>query len=133
MPSKYITYGRMSVEDASEELLKLVMFGKIRYPIIAAADARTLRDVILKKLLDRATYINMDVELRVGSQTAIFPNGTELRWFDSTYADRIRGFNYDLAWLHDIGVWNHPSDFYQMIMLGLRLGDSPRILESIGD
>lgn len=139
MPSNYISYGRMSLEDASEELLKLIMFGKVQRPVLATPDRRSRHDIVLPKLIERAKVIDMPLELHIGHGKLVFPHGQELFWLESTYPERARGMNYDCVWMHNIGEWAKPapelnaSSFYELLMFGLRLGESPRILESLGD
>lgn len=130
MPSSITTYGLMPLEDACEEFLKLLMFGKIKYPALAVSTTKELREVVLPKLAERANIIGLLPYYRIGHGLLEFPNDVKLWLFDSTCPDRVRGFQYDFLWAHNRGEWNHQRDFYDMLMFGLRLGDSPRIMDS---
>ncbi len=42
--------------------------------------------------------------------------------------ERLRGPQHDLAWADEIGAWRYPRQAWDMLMLGLRLGDRPRVI-----
>jgi predicted phage terminase large subunit-like protein len=42
--------------------------------------------------------------------------------------DRLRGPQHDFAWADELAAWRYPQQAWDMLMLGLRLGDRPRIV-----
>ncbi len=42
--------------------------------------------------------------------------------------ERLRGPQHDFAWADEVGAWRYPRQAWDMLMLGLRLGDRPRII-----
>jgi phage terminase large subunit-like protein len=57
-----------------------------------------------------------------------WPNGAIASTFSSEEADRLRGPQHDAAWCDELGAWNNPSDTWDMLMFGLRVGAHPRWL-----
>lgn len=55
-------------------------------------------------------------------------NGAEAFTFSSEEADRLRGPQFDLAWADELAAWTDPQACWDMLMLGLRLGQHPRWL-----
>jgi predicted phage terminase large subunit-like protein len=57
-----------------------------------------------------------------------WPNGAIASTFGSEEADRLRGPQHDAAWCDELSAWNSPSDTWDMLMFGLRVGVHPRWL-----
>jgi phage terminase large subunit-like protein len=57
-----------------------------------------------------------------------WPNGATASTFSSEEADRLRGPQHDLAWADEIAAMTSPSDVWDMLMFGLRIGAHPRWL-----
>ena len=130
MPKGMRMYARMPLEEACEELIKLVIFDKIKYPALATSSSKETREIVIPKLLERSNHIELFPEYRVGRGDIKFQNDVRLFLFDSTYLERVRGCQYDLLWMHNPLEWSHPKAFYDMLMFGLRLSDHPIMLES---
>ena len=56
-----------------------------------------------------------------------FHNGATASAFSADEPDRLRGPNHDLAWADELAAWRY-SDAWDQLMLGLRLGDHPRVV-----
>lgn len=54
-------------------------------------------------------------------------NGARYKLFSADEPARLRGPQHHRAWCDELGVWPYPETF-DMLMLGLRLGDDPRCL-----
>jgi phage terminase large subunit-like protein len=54
-----------------------------------------------------------------------WPNGTVATAFSAEEPDRLRGPQHDAAWCDELAAWRHPET-WDMLMLGLRLGQDPR-------
>jgi len=56
-----------------------------------------------------------------------FHNGATAVAFSADEPDRLRGPNHDLAWADELAAWRY-DDAWDQLMLGLRLGDHPRVV-----
>jgi len=56
-----------------------------------------------------------------------WPNGAMATLFSADEPERLRGPEHDLAWCDELASWRYP-EAWDMLMLGLRLGDDPRVL-----
>ena len=54
-----------------------------------------------------------------------FHNGAVATAFSADEPDRLRGPNHDLAWADELASWRYP-EAWDMLQLGLRIGDLPR-------
>ena len=57
-----------------------------------------------------------------------WPNGAVAQVFSAEDPDSLRGPQFDVAWCDEIAAWSHGADAWDMLMLGLRLGDDPRVV-----
>ena len=55
-----------------------------------------------------------------------FSSGAEAYAFSAEDPDSLRGPQFDLAWCDEIGVWPRGNEVWDMLQMGLRLGDNPR-------
>jgi phage terminase large subunit-like protein len=55
-----------------------------------------------------------------------FPNGSTARLFSADEPNRLRGPQHHWAIADEIAIWQYPEAF-DMLLLGLRLGDNPRV------
>jgi len=56
-----------------------------------------------------------------------FANGATAVAYSADRPDRLRGPNHDLAWADELAAWRY-MDAWDQLMLGLRLGDHPRVV-----
>ena len=56
-----------------------------------------------------------------------FHNGAIAVAYSADEPDRLRGPNHDLAWADELAAWRY-MDAWDQLMLGLRLGDHPRVV-----
>ncbi len=57
-----------------------------------------------------------------------WPNGAVATVFSSADPDQLRGPQSDLCWGDEIRTWYHSQETWDNMMLGLRLGDHPRVV-----
>lgn len=57
-----------------------------------------------------------------------WPNGAMAFCYSGEEPERLRGPQHDAAWCDEIGAWKYPSDTWNMLMFGLRLGADPRVI-----
>ena len=58
----------------------------------------------------------------------IWPNGAEAYGFSSEDPDGLRGPQFDCAWADEFAAWTRPQATLDMLGLGLRLGEDPRLM-----
>jgi phage terminase large subunit-like protein len=54
-------------------------------------------------------------------------NGAQFKLFSADEPDRLRGYQHHRAWCDEIAAWRYP-DAWDQLLLGLRLGDDPRVV-----
>ncbi len=55
-----------------------------------------------------------------------WPNGAVATLFSADEPERLRGPQFDAAWCDELAAWRYPAEAFDMLMLGLRLGEHPR-------
>lgn len=58
----------------------------------------------------------------------VWPNGTIATLYSAAEPDRLRGASHHLAWADEIAKWKLGEAAWDNLMLGLRLGDYPRVI-----
>jgi phage terminase large subunit-like protein len=56
----------------------------------------------------------------------VWPNGVVAQGFSAEDPESLRGPQFDAAWADELGKWRHAQEAFDMLQLGLRLGDHPR-------
>ena len=56
-----------------------------------------------------------------------WPNGTIATTYSADVPDQLRGPQHDAAWADELASWQYP-DAWTQLLLGLRLGDDPRVV-----
>ena len=54
-------------------------------------------------------------------------NGVIATCFSADEPERLRGPQHDHAWIDEPGAWRYGQEAFDMLMFGLRLGESPRV------
>lgn len=57
-----------------------------------------------------------------------WPNGAIATTYSADEPDRLRGPQHDAGWCDEPAAWKYPTDCWDMMMFGLRLGDNPRVV-----
>lgn len=57
-----------------------------------------------------------------------FHTGAIATAYSGAEPDQLRGPNHDTAWADEPASWKYPSETWDNLMLGLRLGDDPRAI-----
>ena len=57
-----------------------------------------------------------------------FPSGAVAQLYSGASPDGLRGPQHHFAWADELGKWAHPRATWDMLRLGLRLGERPRAL-----
>jgi phage terminase large subunit-like protein len=57
-----------------------------------------------------------------------FRTGAEAALFSGASPELLRGPEHDFAWCDELAKWEKPGETWDMLQLGLRLGERPRVL-----
>lgn len=55
-------------------------------------------------------------------------NGAVIRGFAGDSPDRLRGPQHSRVWAEEIAAWQYPEDAWSNMLLGLRMGDHPKLM-----
>ena len=55
-------------------------------------------------------------------------NGSSIRGISADSYERLRGPQFHYAWCDELAAFQYPQDAWDMMMFGLRLGQSPRVI-----
>lgn len=58
----------------------------------------------------------------------IWENGAVAMFYGADHYEKLRGPQFDLAWVDELAKFKYPEKTWEQLMLGLRLGDNPRTL-----
>lgn len=61
-----------------------------------------------------------------GRRMLSWPNGAEATCFSAASPEKLRGPQFDCAWVDELGKWRSPERAWDMLQLALRLGDHPQ-------
>jgi phage terminase large subunit-like protein len=56
----------------------------------------------------------------------VWPNGAQAAVFSAHDPDRLRGPQFDAAWVDELAKWKKAGETWDMLQFGLRLGEHPR-------
>ena len=100
--------------------------GAIRTAIVAptAADARDVMVEGESGILASCPRWDRP-DWQPSNRRLIWPNGSVTSVYSADEPDRLRGPQFDSAWCDEVAAWRYP-EAWDMLMLGLRLGEDPR-------
>ncbi len=102
--------------------------GDLRIALVAASieEARS----IMVEGQSGVLAVGRDAVLRFVStrNTIYFRSGAEATLFSGFAPESLRGPEHHLAWCDELAKWKRAGDSWNMLQLGLRLGDRPRAL-----
>ena len=55
-----------------------------------------------------------------------WPNGAMATLYSADEPERLRGPQFDAAWCDELAAWRYGQDAWDMLQMGLRLGENPR-------
>lgn len=59
-------------------------------------------------------------------KTLVWPNGAEAQVYSASNPESLRGPQFDCAWADELGKWKQARAAWDMLQMGLRLGDHPQ-------
>jgi len=70
-------------------------------------------------------YNKSDLFIKLRTSTGLI---TTIRGFTAEKPERLRGPQHTRAWCDELAAWQYDEDTWDMMMLGLRLGEVPQVL-----
>lgn len=62
----------------------------------------------------------------VSKHRLTWPNGAQATLFGANQFERLRGPQFDAAWIDELAKFRRPEEVWNQLMLGMRLGEHPR-------
>lgn len=114
-----------------EQVLNWVDRGYRRIAIIAPTTADT-RDVVTEGESGIMTIAHPKKRpiYEPSKRRLTFPNGAIATLYSAEEPERLRGPQFDAAWLDEIAAWQYPQEVWDMLHFGLRLGEHPQVVVS---
>jgi phage terminase large subunit-like protein len=94
------------VGETIEQAVTVMVEGESGILACSPPDRRPLWDATRKRLL--------------------WPNGAEARVYSAHDPERLRGPQFDAAWVDELAKWKRAEEAWDMLQFALRLGDHPR-------
>lgn len=115
----------------AEQVLRWVDKGYRRIAIIAPTAADT-RDVVTEGESGILTIAHPTKRplYEPSKRRLTFPNGAIATLYSAEEPERLRGPQFDAAWLDEIAAWQYPQEVWDMLHFGLRLGKHPQVVIS---
>lgn len=115
----------------AEQVLRWVDQGYKRIAIIAPTAADT-RDVVTEGESGIMTIAHPSKRplYEPSKRRLTFPNGAIALLYSAEEPERLRGPQFDCAWLDEIAAWQYPQEVWDMLHFGLRLGRHPQVFVS---
>jgi phage terminase large subunit-like protein len=103
--------------------------GSARIALVGA----TIEDVRKVMIEGKSGLINCaqtgdSVEWHAGKGELVFKTGAMAHVYSAECYEKLRGPEHSHAWCDELGKWNHADAAWDNLMLGLRLGEKPRVL-----
>lgn len=113
----------------AEFIREQVNLGAARHIALVGATAADVRDTMIEGESGLLSIYPPDQRPRYepSKRRVTFHNGATASAYSADEPDRLRGPNHDLAWADELAAWRYPDAFDQL-MLGLRIGDQPRVV-----
>ncbi|MEL6793056.1 MAG: terminase family protein, partial [Pseudomonadota bacterium] len=65
-------------------------------------------------------------EWNASKRMLTWPNGAVATCYSGASPDKLRGPQFDCAWSDELAKWKNPQEAWDMLQMGLRLGERPR-------
>ena len=113
----------------AEFVREQVNAGSVSRVALVGATAADVRDTMVEGESGLMSIFPPDQRPRYepSKRRVTFHNGATAVAFSADEPDRLRGPNHDLAWADELAAWRY-DDAWDQLMLGLRLGDHPRVV-----
>lgn len=113
----------------AEFVREQVEAGRASRVALVGATAADVRDTMIEGASGLLSVFPPDKrpQYEPSKRRVTFWNGATAVAYSADRPDRLRGPNHDLAWADELAAWRY-LDAWDQLMLGLRLGDQPRVV-----
>ncbi|NWH09216.1 MAG: DNA-packaging protein [Alphaproteobacteria bacterium] len=119
--------GAGKTRAGAEAVAKVVREGKAARIALIAATQADAREVMVEGV---SGLLRIDggerPEFEVSRRRLLWRNGAVAQLFSAEEPDSLRGPQFDYAWADEFAKWRYPQEAFDMLQLGLRLGERPR-------
>jgi len=110
------------VERARKGFKRLALVGQTK------ADAR---DTMIE--VEESSILNVSPpwfkpDYQPSKRRLVWPNGATATLFSGDEPDQLRGPQHDSAWVDELSKFKYPKRTWDMLELGLRIGDNPQVV-----
>jgi phage terminase large subunit-like protein len=103
--------------------------GSLRFALVGAT-IDDVRKVMIEgeSGLIKVAHETESVDWNIGKGEVTFPSGATAHVYSAESFEKLRGPEHHHAWCDELGKWNNADATWDNLVLGLRLGDRPRIV-----
>ena len=114
----------------AETFLDEIRSGRAKYPNLAGATAEDVRDLMIEGESGILAIAPPDFrpEYIPSQKKLVWPNGVVSHIYYGSEPEKSRGAQSDLLWCDELAKWRYAEETFDNLMLGLRLGPSPRCI-----
>lgn len=114
----------------AEFVRQQVQMGRASHIALVGPTAATVRDTMIEGESGLLKIFPKEERPRYepSKRRITFKNGAVATAFSADEPDRLRGPNHSLAWADELAAWRYGSESWDMLMLGLRIGNHPRVV-----
>ena len=119
-------YGK--TRAGAEWIHRLAITGGKRIALVAASidEARSVMVEGASGLLAIARRTRTRVKWEPSLGRLTWPRGSQAQLFSGDHPDGLRGPEHDYAWCDELAKWDRGEETWDMLQMGLRLGDNPQ-------
>jgi phage terminase large subunit-like protein len=133
-PGDWTTWGIVAgrgsgkTRSAAEFMRDEIEAGRSKYPILVGADAEDVRKVMIEGESGMLSVCPpwFRPKYEPSKKLLTFPNGVACNLYGAHEPDKLRGPQSDLAWCDEIAKWQYPTEAWDNMVFGNRLGRHPR-------
>lgn len=114
----------------SETVRMWVNQGLYKRIALIGRSIREVRDIMVEGQSGLLSCCPKDERPRFEAVTnrLVWPNGAVATLFGGDNFEKLRGPQFDLAWVDELAKFRRPQDLWEQLMLCLRLGQNPRCI-----
>ena len=102
--------------------------GKLKIALVAATLAEA-RSIMVDGQAGLLAVAGDEVARWMPSRGLLcFTNGAEAALFSGASPEQLRGPQHHIAWCDELAKWEKPGETWDMLQLGMRLGEHPQVL-----
>lgn len=115
---------------AAEAVRKLVLENKYKRIALIGRSMTEVRSVMIEGDSGLLTISRESDGLKYYKSKGqlVWPNGAIATIYSAEFYDKLRGPQFDFAWLDEVAKFSDPEALFNQLNLALRLGNQPRII-----